>query len=242
MPLTVKPRERSLLRGSNPSEGEIPYTRENESKLNAIVSFFDCGVESKRGRIRSLKHSLATLVVLTTLVTSIALADDFKTVNGKEYKNVTVSRVERDGIVLKGKSGISKVYFVELPKEVQKRFGYDPAALQKSEELQPKQTRQTAAASTPTARATLDTPKVSFTDALAKLQSKGLLRLDCSSSEGRAWIDPLLWAMNDASWKENVTRNLAAYCNPRYPSIYILDAQSGRELASYGPFEGFKAK
>jgi hypothetical protein len=46
----------------------------------------------------------------------------------------------------------------------------------------------------------------------------------------------------DASWKENVTRNLAAYCNPKYPSIYILDAQSGRELASYGPFEGFKAK
>jgi hypothetical protein len=27
--------------------------------------------------------------------------------------------------VLKSKSGISKVYFVELPKEVQERFGYD---------------------------------------------------------------------------------------------------------------------
>jgi len=77
---------------------------------------------------------------------------------------------------------------------------------------------------------------------VTKLQSKGLLRLDCSSPEGRAWIDPLLWGMNDASWKENVTRNLAAYCNPKYPSIYILDAQSGRELASYGPFQGFKAK
>ena len=170
------------------------------------------------------------LAILAALSVSIALADDFKTIDGKEYKNVTVSRVEPDGIVLTSKSGISKVYFAELPKEVQKRFGYEPAALQKSEELQP------------TARATLDTPKVSFTDALAKLQSKGLLRLDCSSPEGRAWIDPLLWAMNDASWKENVTRNLAAYCNPKYPSIYILDAQSGRELASYGPFEGFKAK
>jgi hypothetical protein len=30
--------------------------------------------------------------------------------------------VEPDGIVLKTKSGISKVYFVELPKDVQERF------------------------------------------------------------------------------------------------------------------------
>jgi thioredoxin 1 len=58
---------------------------------------------------------------------TVALADDFKTVRGKEYKNVTVSRVEPDGIVLKSKSGISKVYFVELPKEVQERFHYNPA-------------------------------------------------------------------------------------------------------------------
>jgi len=57
----------------------------------------------------------------------VALADDFKTVKGKEYKNVTVSRVEPDGIVLKSKLGISKVYFVELPKEVQERFHYNPA-------------------------------------------------------------------------------------------------------------------
>ena len=63
-------------------------------------------------------------------VTSIALADDFKTVDGKEYKNVTVSRVEPDGIVLMSSSGISKVYFTELPKEVQERFHYDSAAAQ----------------------------------------------------------------------------------------------------------------
>jgi hypothetical protein len=60
-----------------------------------------------------------------SLSASLALADDFKTINGKEYKNVEVSRVEADGIVLKTKSGISKVYFTELPKEVQERFHYD---------------------------------------------------------------------------------------------------------------------
>jgi hypothetical protein len=58
---------------------------------------------------------------------SIVLADDFKTIAGKEYKNVTVRRVEPDGIVLNTDSGISKVYFTDLPKEVQERFHYDEA-------------------------------------------------------------------------------------------------------------------
>jgi sRNA-binding protein len=57
---------------------------------------------------------------------SITLADDFKTMDGKEYKNATVSRVEPDGITIKTKSGLSKIYFRELPKEVQERFHYEP--------------------------------------------------------------------------------------------------------------------
>ena len=68
--------------------------------------------------------------ILTFLIlcfASVAFADDFKTINGKEYKNVKVSRVEPDGIVLVSSSGISKVYFTELPKEVQERFHYDAA-------------------------------------------------------------------------------------------------------------------
>jgi hypothetical protein len=75
----------------------------------------------------------ATLAVLAALSASLALADDFKTINGKEYKNATVSRVEPDGIVLTSKSGISKIYFVELPKEVQQRFGYDATAVKAAE-------------------------------------------------------------------------------------------------------------
>jgi thioredoxin 1 len=68
--------------------------------------------------------------ILTSLVlcfASVAFAEDFKLINGKEYKDVTVSRIEPDGIVLRTKSGISKVYFVELPKEVQERFHYNAA-------------------------------------------------------------------------------------------------------------------
>jgi len=67
--------------------------------------------------------------ILTILLICItpALAEDFKTLKGKEYKDATITRVEPDGVVLKHKSGISKVYFTELPKEVQERFHYDPA-------------------------------------------------------------------------------------------------------------------
>src|SRR5207248_8486705 len=65
--------------------------------------------------------------VLIVCVASAALAEDFKTIQGKEYKNVAVSRIEPDGIVLRTKSGISKLYFVELPKEVQERFHYNAA-------------------------------------------------------------------------------------------------------------------
>jgi type IV secretory pathway VirB10-like protein len=76
-------------------------------------------------RKRLVKHCKPTLAILAVLCASLALAEDFKTTDGKEYKNAKVSRVEPDGIVLITKSGISKVYFIELPKEVQERFHYD---------------------------------------------------------------------------------------------------------------------
>ena len=59
--------------------------------------------------------------------TSAVVAEDFTTVNGKEYTEATVTRVDPDGIVVKTESGITKLYFTELPKEVQERFHYDSA-------------------------------------------------------------------------------------------------------------------
>src|SRR5436189_3871157 len=74
---------------------------------------------------RGLSHVAGFITFLILCSASVALAEDFKAIDGKEYKNVKVSRVEPDGIVLVSKSGISKVYFTELPKEVQERFQYD---------------------------------------------------------------------------------------------------------------------
>jgi hypothetical protein len=75
-----------------------------------------------------VKHLKATLAILAALSASLALAEDFKTTNGKEYKNATVNRVEPDGIVVQTKGGVSKLYFSELPKEVLERLHLlDPA-------------------------------------------------------------------------------------------------------------------
>ena len=75
-----------------------------------------------RERLGDYARSLGSSVSVTR-----ALAEDFKLINGKVYKNATITRMEADGIVLRTKTGISKVYFVELPKDVQDRFHYGKA-------------------------------------------------------------------------------------------------------------------
>jgi hypothetical protein len=69
-----------------------------------------------------VKDWASMLAALAVLSASLALAEDFKTIKGREYKNATIIRVEGDGIVLRTKTGISKVYFVELPRDVQEKF------------------------------------------------------------------------------------------------------------------------
>jgi hypothetical protein len=74
-----------------------------------------------------VKCSATTFPIVAVLSATLALAEDFKTINGKMYKDATISPVEADGIMLRTKTGISKVYFVELPRDVQERFHYNPA-------------------------------------------------------------------------------------------------------------------
>jgi hypothetical protein len=42
-----------------------------------------------------VKYWKTALAIMAALSASLALADDFKTINRKEYKNATVSRVTR---------------------------------------------------------------------------------------------------------------------------------------------------
>lgn len=171
---------------------------------------------------------MTTLAILTLLPATLALTEEFKTISGKLYKDATIIRVEADGIVLRTKSAIVKLYLSELPKEVQEGFQYDRA--------------KTAVAASPSQKTPMNAARPSaLPAAMAKLQRQGLLRLDCSEADTKAWISPTAWKRYDAWEKENLTKNLAAYCHPQSPSILILDKQSGRKLANYDPVRGFKA-
>jgi hypothetical protein len=68
-------------------------TKATAASLRPFISFCHCGVESKKGTIIRMKHWKTALAILAVLSASIALADDFKTIDGKEYKKATVSRV-----------------------------------------------------------------------------------------------------------------------------------------------------
>jgi hypothetical protein len=84
-----------------------------------IIFALPCGEEKRQNPSRV---KCCGTLILAVLFASLALSEDFKTTNGKVYKDATVSRVEADGIELKTKTGISKVYFTELPQDVQERF------------------------------------------------------------------------------------------------------------------------
>ncbi len=73
---------------------------------------------------------------------------------------------------------------------------------------------------------------------VALLLQKSELRIDLQSR--KAWIDPTLWMTMDAFHKETITRMFALYCDSKYPSVTVYNKQSARELASYGPFQGFR--
>jgi hypothetical protein len=124
----------------------VPLSSKPPKHCVDLLSLCHCRVESKRGRIRRVKYWQTALAILAALFASLAFAEDFKTIKGKEYKNVTVSRVEADGILLRGKTGVSKVYFSELPKDVQERFRSKPAqAATAAEQPKPAQIAQSNA-------------------------------------------------------------------------------------------------
>jgi hypothetical protein len=72
-----------------------------------------------------MKRWKTTLAVSAALSASLALADDIKTNNGKEYKNATVSRVEPDGIMVKFSGGLVKIPFTDLSEELKQRYHYN---------------------------------------------------------------------------------------------------------------------
>jgi hypothetical protein len=67
---------------------------------------------------------LPNVLIVLIVSVSVVLADDFKTLDGKEYKNAEVMGVAPGGFMIKTASGeqFSKINSWELPQEVQERF------------------------------------------------------------------------------------------------------------------------
>src|SRR5438046_9261835 len=84
--------------------------------------YYFCVAVQRAKRTESRRVKYCGILILAVLFASLALSEDFKTTNGKVYKDATVSCIEGDGIVLRTEKGIFKVYFTELPQEVQERF------------------------------------------------------------------------------------------------------------------------
>ena len=67
---------------------------------------------------------LPNVLIVLILSVSVVLADDFRTLDGKEYKDTEVMGVAPGGFMIKTASGeqFSKINSWELPQEVQERF------------------------------------------------------------------------------------------------------------------------
>ncbi|SRR6266567_1883653 len=97
-----------------------------------MESFTVTGFRFRKGRLVPRAMRVLSLLALTAFAMfSQTIADDFRTTTGREYKNATVRRIEPDGIVIAFPAGIVKISFVELPKELQEKYNYDPQAGQK---------------------------------------------------------------------------------------------------------------
>jgi hypothetical protein len=68
----------------------------------------------------------ALLILAASLCTSVALAEDWTTTDGKVYTDVKVVRVEDDAVTILCKNGGALVPIFKLNPTLQKRFSYDP--------------------------------------------------------------------------------------------------------------------
>ena len=70
---------------------------------------------------------MKTIICIFSLITATALfADDIKTLSGMTFKNVTITRIEANGITIGYDTGVTKLPFSDLPEDVRTKYGYDP--------------------------------------------------------------------------------------------------------------------
>lgn len=93
-----------------------------DASFGAVHITLSLPCETKDAELAHMSPQKLTIAALAVLPLSLAVADDFKTINSKEYKNATVTRVEPDGILVRTRTGITKIYFAELPPEARTNY------------------------------------------------------------------------------------------------------------------------
>jgi len=71
--------------------------------------------------------SIAIIILATVFLPLVSFADDFSLSDGREYKGVTVSRIEKDGVVVITNDGVEKLPFLLMPKETRDLYPYVPS-------------------------------------------------------------------------------------------------------------------
>jgi hypothetical protein len=73
------------------------------------------------------KFIVVVLILFFGLIqTSSAQTYQFTTLDGENYTNSTIKRVDPDGLLVAYPDGVVKLKFKNLPKEVGVKYGYDP--------------------------------------------------------------------------------------------------------------------
>jgi len=102
-----------------------------------------CTLRMKMKKIKPAFPLGAALGAAVLLVNPFnARSEDITDLAGKTYVHAELVLVEPDGLTLKHDGGLSKVYFGELPEEIQKKHGYKPEkaeAFRKQQQLSQKE-------------------------------------------------------------------------------------------------------
>jgi hypothetical protein len=77
---------------------------------------------------------IITISAIIALISYGAFARDFKTLDGKIYKNAKIKIEKPNGIGILHSTGITFIKFINLPEEVQKEFNFDRSKALKYEE------------------------------------------------------------------------------------------------------------
>lgn len=70
--------------------------------------------------------TLASVALLSALLTLPSAAETLKTLDGDEYEGVTITGYDESGINILHSNGGARIHFEQLPPEYRKRYNYDP--------------------------------------------------------------------------------------------------------------------